>query len=206
MSPGIVKAAAILIVKRILPRPVRLWAKDVLNARRVRRSPARVVLVNEILPAYAACGGRILWVGCRRYTREYGSLLERHGGQCWTTDIEASHARWGQAGRHFTWDLVDLDTLIAGGAFDSVLCNGIFGFGVDTRAAQLAALKAMGRILKPGGRLLLGWNTDRVEDPLTFDFVQSCFDADASIAQGARLAVPGAGYVFDFLRRREDPQ
>jgi SAM-dependent methyltransferase len=85
-----------------------------------------------------------------------------------------------------------------------VLCNGVFGFGVDTRAAQLAALKAMGRILKPGGRLLLGWNTDRVEDPLTLDFVQSCFDADGSIANGVRNAVPGAGYVFDFLRRKED--
>jgi len=197
-----VQSVAIPIVKRLLPRPVRLWAKDVLNARRVRRSPARMVLVNEILPAYAACGGRILWVGCRRYTRDYGSLLERKGGECWTTDIEVSHARWGQAGRHFTWDLVLIDTLIAGGAFDSVLCNGVFGFGVDTRASQLAALKAMGRILKPGGRLLLGWNTDRVEDPLSFDFVHSFFEADASIAQCGRIVIPGAGYVFDFLRQK----
>ncbi|MDR3751070.1 MAG: class I SAM-dependent methyltransferase [Terracidiphilus sp.] len=162
-----------------------------------------MVLVNEILPAYAACGGRILWVGCRRYTREYGALLERKGGTCWTTDIEITHAQWGQRGRHFTWDLVGIDELIAEGAFDSVLCNGVFGFGVDTRAAQLAALKAMGRVLKPGGRLLLGWNTDRVADPLTFDYVESSFVADGSIAQGGRITVSGAGYVFDFLRRRE---
>jgi SAM-dependent methyltransferase len=203
MSISIVQSAAIPIVKRVLPRPFRLWAKDILNACRVRRSAGRMVLVNEILPAYASCAGRILWVGCRRYTREYGALLERDGAECWTTDIEITHAKWGQTGRHFTWDLVSIDTLIAGGSFDSVLCNGVFGFGVDTRAEQLAALKAMGRILKPGGRLLLGWNTNRVKDPLTFDFVQSFFISDDLIASGGRLVVSGAGYVFDFLRRME---
>jgi len=165
---NILQSAVVPIAKKVVPRRVYLWAKDVRNARRVRRNPGRILLVNEILPAYAALGGRILWVGCRRYTKEYGSLLSRNGGECWTTDIEMTHAKWGEAGRHFTWDLTSIDRLIAAGSFDSVLCNGVFGFGVDTRPSQLAALKAMGCILKPGGRLLLGWNTDRVEDPLTF--------------------------------------
>ena len=203
MPLKIVQSAAIPIVKGLLPRPLYLWAKEIRNARRVRKNPGRIVLVNEILPAYAAFGGRILWVGCRRYTKEYGSLLKRNGGECWTTDIEFAHAKWGEMGRHFTWDLIYIDRLIAGGSFDSVLCNGVFGFGVNTRPSQLAALKAMWSILKPGGRLLLGWNTDRVEDPMTFDFVQSAFVADAPTARGARIAVPEAGYVYDFLRRRE---
>jgi SAM-dependent methyltransferase len=203
MRMNILQSAVVPIAKKVVPRRVYLWAKDVRNARRVRRNPGRILLVNEILPAYAALGGRILWVGCRRYTKEYGSLLSRNGGECWTTDIEMTHAKWGEAGRHFTWDLTSIDRLIAAGSFDSVLCNGVFGFGVDTRPSQLAALKAMGSILKPGGRLLLGWNTDRVEDPLTFEFVQSAFVADAPTARGARMAVPEAAYVYDFLRRRE---
>lgn len=197
----IVQTAVRPIVKRLLPRSARLWAKDILNARQVKRNPGRIVLVREILPAYAALGGRILWIGCRRYTREYGSLLERNGGECWTTDIERAHAKWGEPGRHFTWDLTSIDRLIAAAAFDTVLCNGVFGFGVDTRAAQLEALKAMCAILKPGGRLLLGWNTERVEDPLSFDFVQSAFTGDDFAVQGARWAVPEAGYVYEFLRR-----
>lgn len=199
----IVQTAVRPLAKRLLPRPVRLWAKDILNARQVRRNPGRIVLVKEILPAYAACGGRILWIGCRRYTREYGRLLERNGGECWTVDIERSHAKWGELGRHFTWDLVSIDRLIAAGAFDTVLCNGVFGFGVDRRPAQLAALQAMCSILKPGGRLLLGWNTERVEDPLRLDFVQNAFVDDDLTAMGARRAVPEAGYVYEFLRRRE---
>jgi len=68
-----VQSAGLRSVKKLVPSPVRLWAKDILNARRVRRNPGRIALVSEILPAYAACGGRILWIGCRRYTKDYGS-------------------------------------------------------------------------------------------------------------------------------------
>lgn len=190
------------VATALVPRAVRLWVKDIRNARRVRRNPGRIALVNEILPMYARLGGRILWIGCRRYTKSYGALLGRYGGECWTTDIEASHARWGEAGRHFTCDVVEIDKLIPSEAFDSVLCNGVFGFGVDARASQLAALEAMCTVLKPGGRLLLGWNTDRVEDPASFDFVQSAFVGDDLIGRGARYEIPEAGYVYRFLRRR----
>jgi SAM-dependent methyltransferase len=175
-----------------------------LNARRVRRNPGRIALVNEILPAYAACGGRILWIGCRRYTKCYGRLLEKSGGECWTVDIEIGHAKWGGKRRHLTGDLLCIDQLVPAASFDSVLCNGVFGFGVDTRSAQLAALRAIARILRPGGRLLLGWNTDRVEDPLKLDFAREAFAGDALTKHGARWAVPEAGYVYDFLRRRDE--
>jgi SAM-dependent methyltransferase len=198
------QSAGFRSVKKLVPSPVRLWAKDILNARRVRRNPGRIALVKEILPAYAARGGRILWIGCRRYTKDYGRLLEKNGGECWTVDIETGHAKWGEKGRHLTGDLLAIDQLVAASSFDSVLCNGVFGFGVDTSSAQMAALRAMAIILKPGGRLLLGWNTDRIEDPLSLDFVQEYFIADAFTTHGARWAIPEAGYVYDFLRRREE--
>ena len=199
-----VQSAGLRSVKKLVPGPVRLWAKDILNARRVRRNPGRIALVNEILPAYAACGGRILWIGCRRYTKGYGKLLEKNGGECWTVDIEIGHAKWGERGRHLTRDLLSIDQLIPASSFDSVLCNGVFGFGVDTRSAQVVALRAMATILKPGGRLLLGWNTDRIEDPLGLDFVREALAGDALTEHGARWAIPEAGYVYDFLRRREE--
>jgi SAM-dependent methyltransferase len=170
----------------------------------VRRNPGRIVLANQILPAYAACGGRILWIGCRRYTKGYGRLLEKCGGECWTLDIEIGHGKWGEKGRHLIGDLLAIDRLVAVASFDSVLCNGVFGFGVDSRSAQLAALEAIRRILKPGGRLLLGWNTDRIEDPLSLDFVQEAFVGDDLTGHGGRWPVREAGYVYDFLRRKDE--
>jgi SAM-dependent methyltransferase len=202
---SVVQSAAIPVARNLLSPTLRGWVKEILNARRVRRNPGRILLVNEILPVYAALGGRILWVGCRLYTAEYASLLERYGGECWTTDIEITHARWGAAGRHLTCDLLNINQLLAPGSFDSVLCNGVFGYGVNTRESQLAALRAMAAILKPGGKLLLGWSTDRVEDPLTLHFVRSAFAADDPTSRGARIAVSEAGYVYDFLRRTKEP-
>jgi SAM-dependent methyltransferase len=199
-----VQSVGLRSVKKLVPSPIRLWAKDILNARRVRRNPGRIALVSEILPAYAACGGRILWIGCRRYTKGYGRLLEKCGGECWTVDIEPTHAKWGEKGRHLTGDLLAIDQLVPAGSFDSVLCNGVFGFGVDTRTAQLVALEAIQKILKPGGRLLLGWNTDRMKDPWSLDFVQEAFVGDELATHGARWAIPEAGYVYDFLRRRDE--
>jgi len=201
---NLVRSIVIPVARKLLTPALRGRVKEILNARRVRKNPGRILLVNEILPAYAALGGHILWVGCRLYTKEYPSLLERHGGQCWTTDIEITHARWGAAGRHLTWDLLRIDQLLAPSSFDCVLCNGVFGFGVNTRESQLAALRAMAVILKPGGRLLLGWNTVRVEDPLGIDFVSSAFIADDLAGLGARISVPEAGYVYDFLRSRKE--
>ncbi len=197
------QSVVVSMMKSVVPRPVWLWMKDIRNARRVRRNPARIALVSEILPAYARLSGRILWIGCRRYTKAYGALLAAHGSECWTTDIDPAHARWGQAHRHFTCDVVEIDKLIPSEAFDTVLCNGVFGFGVDTPEAQLAALQAMRSILKPGGRLLLGWNTERVEDPADLAFVQSAFAGDDLLGRGARWEIPEAGYIYSFLRRGE---
>jgi SAM-dependent methyltransferase len=201
MRTSLAQSVSVAVAKRILPRPLRLWAKDILNAHRVERNPGRVVLVKQILPAYAEFGGRILWVGCRRYTKSYAALLNRQGGECWTTDIEPTHAKWGERGRHVTADLLRIDEIFPSQSFDIVLCNGVFGFGVDTRESQSAALTAMHTILKPGGRLLLGWNTDRVDDPTQLDFARQAFVPDTLTGHAGSLAVPEAGYVYAFLRR-----
>lgn len=201
MPTSFVRSVAAPIARTIVPRPLRLWVKDILNARRVRRNPGRVALVNEILPAYSKLAGRILWIGCRRYTKSYAALLSTHGGECWTTDIEPSHAKWGDPRRHFTCDLLKIDQLHPPESFDTLLCNGVFGFGVDTPEMQLTALQAMARVLKPEGRLLLGWNTDRLADPTRMSFTKSAFAADDLIGRGSRYEIPEAGYVYAFLRR-----
>ena len=123
---NLAQSVAIPMAKGVVPLPVRSWVRELRTARRVRSNPGRIVLVNEILPAYSRLAGRILWIGCRLYTREYAAILERNGGECWTTDIEIAHAKWGATGRHFTWDLVTIDRLIAAESFDTLLCNGVF--------------------------------------------------------------------------------
>jgi SAM-dependent methyltransferase len=163
--------------------------------------PDRRLLREAYLPAFAAGGGRILWVGCRRYTAGYYALLESHGAEVWTTDIEPRLKRWGRAKRHRIGDICLADQLFADLTFDAVICNGILGYGVDTEAQQKQALMAMSRVLKPGGRLLIGWNTDKIEDPVAAGFTQSLFMQVPFAGQAERVRFADVTHVYDSFVR-----
>ena len=109
------------------------------KAERIRTPPDRRVMADSYVPALAAEGGRILWVGCREYTLDDYAALEAHGGEVWTTDIDAAAARWGREGRHRTGDACEADTLFSGLNFDAIVCNGVLGYGVDSPAQQQRA-------------------------------------------------------------------
>jgi len=173
-----------------------------------QRKFGSIVVVNIwllILPVFAALGGRILWVGCRRYTAQYPALLAAEGAEVWTLDIDEAVARWGAPGRHLTFDLAHIDELLAPRSFDAILCNGVFGFGLDEPDAQQRALRAMARILKAGGWLLLGWNTDRCADPLAEPALREYLVPQSLGGLGARCRVDGVTHVYDCLRRTEIP-
>ena len=52
----------------------------------------------------------------------------------------------------------ELDRHLAPGSVDVVIANGVFGFGIDDRAALAAAFAAAHAVLRPAGTLVLGWN------------------------------------------------
>jgi len=187
--------------KRVLFNRPRRWLASALSYLRTTTSPDRRLLVRELLPAFAGLGGEILWVGVRRYTRAYPARLERRGAICWTTDIDPRWSRFGRRGRHLVGDVLRVDEAFPPGQFRAVLCNGVFGWGVDDPAAQGAALAAMARVLEPGGWLLLGWNTDRTDDPLEHPDLARWFEPAALGALPARRPVPGTTHVYDLLRR-----
>lgn len=175
---------------------------EAVRAAQISRSPDRPILVERYLPAFAAAGGRILWVGCRPYTADYPERLERQGAEVWTTDIDARSAAWGRAGRHRTGDLRDVARLFGDLQFDAILCNGVLGWGVDRPGDQAAALTAMAQILKPGGRLLLGWNIDRTPDPLAAGHAARHFEPAPLGDLPARWPVAGVTHVYDLFVRR----
>jgi hypothetical protein len=189
-------------LKRLLPTMLRAWIGEWRGDRRTARSPARAVLENRILPAFAATGGPMLWVGCRRYTRRYPAVLEAHGGTCSTIDIDPRASRWGRPGRHVVGDLLQVDHIFPADSFDAVLCNGVLGYGIDDPEQASVALAAMARVIRPQGWLLLGWNTDRVDDPLTHGPALRWFTSASLAGLEQRIIVPGHTHVFDLMRRR----
>ena len=49
---------------------------------------------------------------------------------------------------------------------DAVIFSGVLGYGVDTRACGQKALANLGNWMPDRGILVVGWNTDRIADPV----------------------------------------
>lgn len=169
--------------------------------RRILKLPDRRLLANTYLPAFAAEGGTILWVGCQAYTAEDYAVLERSGATVWTTDIDPEAACWGHATRHRMGDIGKADQLFADVTFDAIICNGVLGYGADSLEQQQAALAAMATLLRPGGRLLLGWNTDRIADPVAAGLTAKAFVPTAFAGYPERVGFDSVTHIYDsFLR------
>ncbi|MDV6332702.1 class I SAM-dependent methyltransferase [Asticcacaulis sp. 201] len=168
----------------------------------IQALPDRRLLRDVYLPAFGREGGRILWVGCRRYTSGYYKIMESQGAEVWTTELEPRLKRWGRHNRHRTGDICLADELFADMRFDAVICNGVLGYGVDSDAQQVKALEAMARIIKPGGRLLVGWNTDKIADPVAAGLTAPWFAPEPFAGQTARVTFADVTHVYDAFVRR----
>jgi SAM-dependent methyltransferase len=168
-------AASMSLKKTLLRLLLGKRRAEQMRVAKIKRSPDRVMLVEHYIPAFAAEAGRMLWVGCQEYTADYPARLEAGGGEAWTLEFDPAAAIWGREGRHRTGDLKVADQLFADLTFDTILCNGVLGFGVNSVSDQQTALAAMSKILRPGGRLLLGWNTDKIADPVEAGFTAQAY-------------------------------
>lgn len=170
--------------------------------RRINGLPDRQLMRNTYLPAVAAAGGNILFVGCRGYTSDYYPVLESRGGKVWTIDIDEKVERHGRKGRHRTGDVSEVDTIFADVTFDAIICNGVLGYGIDAPALQEKTLGALARIMKPGAPLLIGWNTDKIDDPSAAGFYETWFAPKDLGGQPSRVTFDEVTHVYDSLVRK----
>src|ERR1700758_4207538 len=114
--------------RMLLPAGVRhrvgTWYGEILIGRR----PDRIYLERELIPAAALHGGKVLFVGCRKYTKHYPALFRLHGAECWTIDIDPTVARWGAPKRHAIGDIQDGLDHWPPSTFDIIVLSGVFGF------------------------------------------------------------------------------
>jgi len=172
-----------------------LWA-ELQMEQRIGRLPDRLVMANSILPGVREIAREILWIGCRGYTRAYPSILEESGARCWTIDIDPGAAQFGHPVRHVIGDVNNLKDHFSPDTFDAILCNGVFGWGVNSVESQSRVLEEMAHILRPGGTLVLGWNTDKSQDPV--ELLQPNFEPADLFGLGKRVKFSGHTHVYDF--------
>ena len=157
---------------------------------------ARRVLEGAIFPAVYADPAvkTLLFVGVAPYTSWYPALFRTRPQLSFrTVDPDPEAARWGSRGRHRVTRIEFLACEAASqNAYDLVIANGLFGFGTDSDDAAVTVIDACHAVLKPGGRLLLGYS-----QPGTFD---------PNLVPAARFRptpIPGLG-VDRYLTRNEN--
>ena len=94
-------------------------------------------------------------------------------------------------------------------SFDTIILNGVFGFGLDCVRDQDEALRACRLLLKEKGWLILGWNFDRSAEPSELPTLRDHFQPSSfpSLAQRQmfdnRRTCMG---LSDYTARRNAPQ
>jgi len=115
------------------------------------------MLETAILPYYAEQPevGIILFIGCNWYTRGYRLLFR--GREYWTLDIDPAMSRYGSE-LHIVDSVANIETHFHRNKFDLIICNGVFGWGLDEKSEVERAFRGCHDCLCPDGTFILGWN------------------------------------------------
>jgi hypothetical protein len=103
-------------------------------------------------------------VGCAWYTKHYERTFFK-SKNFWTID-PASEARRFGARQHIVAPLEQLGQYFPERYFDAIVCNGVYGFGLDGRAQCEAAIEQCYLRLATGGYFVFGWDDIPERDPV----------------------------------------
>ncbi len=118
------------------------------------RSHARTILEEKILPYYVSGKQfeRILFVGCDPYTAHYEMLFGTK--EYWTIDSDSKKRHFGSQ-RHIVDRIQNLQLHFTPGYFDAIICNGVYGWGLNTKDQCEAGFSACYHGLRKGGEFVL---------------------------------------------------
>ena len=170
-----------------LPARVRFW----LGLTRGMDTPDRRVLEDDILGGLARSWSarpherpRVLFVGCDWYTAHDPALWPQ--ADFTTIEPDPGKARHG-ARRHFVDVLQNVGRHVAPASFDVIVCNGVYGWGLNRRPDVEDAFLACVAALAEGGVMVLGWNDVPRRDPAPLREVRALDGLEA-------WSLPGVGH------------
>lgn len=138
---------------------------------------------------------KVLFVGCDSYTAHYQRRYFANHNY-WTIDPDTNCRRFG-AKQHIIARLEELARFFPSGFFDLIICNGVYGWGLNSREDCEAAISQCHSCLANRGHMLIGWNDVAGRDPAPLSEV-------LSLSRFSRYSFPAFGswqYVTDTLNR-----
>lgn len=139
---------------------------------RRKHTEDRRILEKEIFPHFVSSPAykSILFVGCAWYTRGYNTVFKDK--DFWTLEVDPAESKYG-AKKHTTGSLENVMDYVEPGSLDLIICNGVFGWGLNEKPRVEKAFEGCYTCLREGGLLLLGWNDIPERRPFPLDECQS---------------------------------
>jgi SAM-dependent methyltransferase len=141
----------------------------------------RALLEGKILPWLSGLEAthRVLFVGCDWYTHGYRKWFRPD--TYWTVDCDPEKRHFGAPRLHITDSMANTAKYFTAGSLDLVICNGVFGWGLNAPNDIEAAISAVHRVLRPGGLFLLGWNDVAKHRPMPLAEIGALRDLHPSV-------------------------
>jgi SAM-dependent methyltransferase len=120
-------------------------------------TPDRDVLEQIIIP-YFTCRSdvkSVLFVGCDWYTKHYCRLFREV--EYWTIDPDPEKKRYGSR-NHLVDFLEHLHYYFPSEYFDLIICNGVYGWGLNQKEQCEVAFRNCFDSLRDGGEFILGYD------------------------------------------------
>jgi hypothetical protein len=85
---------------------------------------------------------------------------------------------------------------------DIVLRVGAIGrYGIDDARSTDRVLRSIATVLKPGGRLVIGWNYDKTRDPTVLPATKELFRPCALLDGSAQLVLDDSTMIYNFFEK-----
>ncbi len=122
-----------------------------------QRTDDRLILESVILPYFIKRNefNKVLFVGCDWYTRGYNKVFKKK--KYHTMEIDQSKSKYGSA-NHIVDSLENIRRHFDENELDLIICNGVFGWGLNEKNEVEKAFQGCYESLRIGGSFILGWN------------------------------------------------
>jgi SAM-dependent methyltransferase len=163
----------------------------------------RYILEQKIIPYFVERKEftKVLFVGCGSYTKHYEKWFEKK--EYWTIDINPMKKIYG-AKKHITGSMSDLKLHFKDNDLDLIICNGVFGWGLNDRKDVEEAFLGCYESLREGGALVVGWDDVPEKKPFPLETCeslsrfQSYFFPPLSTSEYRNLTDKSDKHVFNF--------
>lgn len=154
--------------------------KALLGKASFQQTDDRRVLENIIFPYFLQQSRfrNVLFIGCEWYTKGYNHWFESHKKNLWTLEVKPWKRVFG-AKQHIIGSMQDMSHHFTRDSIDLIICNGVFGWGLNDKPDVEAAFQACFYCIRPGGVLIIGWNDVEKYRPFNLEDCKSLVNFEA---------------------------